>query len=741
MRLRLVSVHLVNFRIHEDYLFTPGDSGITAISGRNGHGKSTIIDSISWALFGTRPARGLAAAGLKRQGAPKDAETSVDVRLMLDGHEVRVKRSIHGRATQCECWLDGNLEAGPAVSHASKWIIGKLGMDESTFLSTVLVQQKQVGALVESTPANRRRMLEKLTGISAVTSALELARDEENGYRRALDEYHVDVDRIPVLEKGVADADNGIAAKTEKLAVKTAKRDAARAEGVELRAKADALAEQSDTVGRYASRVDLLTERVGNLSKRQDEIIAERETLKKRLPKRVVTDDSIRELEGQSRELDSSISEATMRLRSLTATVDARVSDDELDGMRETLSGDEDKLAGVDRDGLRATITECTSNASVEHAREQQALKSIRELEDNTDGAHCPTCLQVISDVGFVKGELERTVVDARRNAAEYERRAREAKSELDDCDALAERVAGERNAFAAAENTIGAAVEAEKTMVTVKAEISALEAKRSSLGRMMMDAGRNRELRNQYDALLSEFDTVTSNLNRESRELDTVKQRLADARKGYTDKKLERARKKLEDKRAEYQKVSEDVLKLQGEINVLTEKKQSMTRELEDINKQRDARAKLINHVEVSAGNVNVLSAFRNDMIANAVPQITSHASDYIRQVTEGKYTDVEIDEKCNITVTTDDGKTRDVSMLSGGERDAVALCLRLAISVMLSGGEQSLMILDEPITSQDSNRAELMLNTIESMNNGQVIIVAHNEIIQSIADTIIEL
>jgi ABC-type glutathione transport system ATPase component len=73
---------------------------------------------------------------------------------------------------------------------------------------------------------------------------------------------------------------------------------------------------------------------------------------------------------------------------------------------------------------------------------------------------------------------------------------------------------------------------------------------------------------------------------------------------------------------------------------------------------------------------------------------------------------------------------------MLSGGEKDTVAICLRLAISMMLSGGEPSMIILDEVLTAMDDSRANSILNSIQDSGHGQVIIIAHNDIIRQISD-----
>ena len=50
-------------------------------------------------------------------------------------------------------------------------------------------------------------------------------------------------------------------------------------------------------------------------------------------------------------------------------------------------------------------------------------------------------------------------------------------------------------------------------------------------------------------------------------------------------------------------------------------------------------------------------------------------------------------------------------------------------------------MLILDEVLVSQDSERAENILNTIQQVVSGQVIIIAHNGIVEAIADKVVEL
>lgn len=743
MQLKLVSVHLRNFRIHEDYTFEPQPEGITAICGQNGHGKSTIIDSISWALFGTKPNRSMKNKDLRREDAPEDEDSYVDLVLTVDGQTLRVKRSITNinGGTNCECWLDDNHEAGPAVSHAERWIVKTLGMDEDSFLSTVLVQQKQVGALVDSSPSGRRRTLEKLTGIAAVTKALEAAHNEELGYSRAAQSFSIDEDSVPRLEKQIDKLNADLQKSQEQFKKLDERRSKLKAEGTEARVKVNNLEAIGNKYRSLETEQETLKTKVDFLTQRQEELMKKREELKKDLPKTIGTEESSKELEDKLSSLEESLSSANMTVKDLKKTISLKAADEELEKLKSGYEGLKKDLDSRDRESLTTALSEMNRGVSDCKARIRQANKSLKELNGKNVEATCPTCLQPISDIEHVKKELDDGITAAEDEMKTLEAKAAGISNQIEEYDVLKVKVDVAKTAVEDAKDTVKKAKTASDQLVDAMANVKSLKTESTTLRKTVSRLAADKVKREQYESVLDDFTKTTNDLNVSIRRQNALKDEIKDVGKGFTWNRLDKARKDLEDKRSRYSDVDNKAVAKNGEIDLIKEKIKGATRELENVKEKIENKKSLMKHLEVSTGNVAVLSAFRENKILNAIPQITDYASDFIRKVTEGKFTDIEIDSKFNINVSTDEGSTRDISMLSGGERDAVALCLRLAISIMLSGGEQSLMILDEPITSQDSNRAELMLNTIESMNDGQVIIVAHNEIIQSIADNIVPL
>src|SRR5690606_16221181 len=88
---------------------------------------------------------------------------------------------------------------------------------------------------------------------------------------------------------------------------------------------------------------------------------------------------------------------------------------------------------------------------------------------------------------------------------------------------------------------------------------------------------------------------------------------------------------------------------------------------------------AELRHHNELDAG----LGEPRTELKAQLRPEPSQSASGFLTEITDGRYTQLEIDEKYDVLVL-DEGEEKPV--ISGGEEDIVNLVLRLAISQMIA-------------------------------------------------------
>ena len=238
----------------------------------------------------------------------------------------------------------------------------------------------------------------------------------------------------------------------------------------------------------------------------------------------------------------------------------------------------------------------------------------------------------------------------------------------------------------------------------------------------------------------MGELKTVVSRLEAASKDSRLAAEKLSEVG-SVNEESLTRLRAELEDKRSKRADLNAAVVGKKGEAELAAEKARAASAEADSLEAQMEKRKGLLSKLEVSSSAVMVLGKFREHLILSAIPQVTDYASELINKISDGKFTSIAIDKKFDVSVETGDGVVESVSQLSGGEEDLVAICLRLAISVMLSDGTPTMLILDEVLTAMDSDRAAAILEAMQGISGGQIIIVAHNEIIKSIADKVVEL
>ncbi|MDO5849977.1 MAG: SMC family ATPase [Methanobacteriaceae archaeon] len=101
-------------------------------------------------------------------------------------------------------------------------------------------------------------------------------------------------------------------------------------------------------------------------------------------------------------------------------------------------------------------------------------------------------------------------------------------------------------------------------------------------------------------------------------------------------------------------------------------------------------------------------------------------------------EYSDLLLDENYDISLFGPEGEAK-LDMISGGEKIAVALALRLGITKAMAKGNIETILLDEPTIHLDDGRKNDLIGLIREMSIiPQMIIVTHDEALESAADYI---
>ncbi|MEW5994514.1 MAG: hypothetical protein AB1744_08975, partial [Candidatus Zixiibacteriota bacterium] len=138
------------------------------------------------------------------------------------------------------------------------------------------------------------------------------------------------------------------------------------------------------------------------------------------------------------------------------------------------------------------------------------------------------------------------------------------------------------------------------------------------------------------------------------------------------------------------------------------------------------------------------LMTQYRSLLIARIRPTLAEFSSRLISEMTDGRYSLVELDEKYNLRLM-DSGRYYGVDRFSGGEKDLANLCLRLAISLALmesAGLTNSFIILDEVFGSQDNERKELIIRSLANLKHRfpQILLITHVEDIKDRVEQLVE-
>ena len=159
---------------------------VAVLTGDNGHGKSALLDAITWALWGRARARSVDE--LIHAGA---SEMEVELEFELDGERYRVirKRQRRGKYGTSDLQFaiatpDGTYKAltERSVAETERLIQRTLRMSYETFTSSSFIQQGRADSFTTNSPTERKRVLAEILELGYYDELEERAKER---YKRA----------------------------------------------------------------------------------------------------------------------------------------------------------------------------------------------------------------------------------------------------------------------------------------------------------------------------------------------------------------------------------------------------------------------------------------------------------------------------------------------------------------------------------------------------------------------------
>ena len=166
-----------------------------AVVGHTGAGKSSLLEAITFALFGEATYGGKAYEELSSDGR---SEMTVQLTFTRGGEHYQLLRTVapdrYGKFGNKVVYLrqvdeDGNIlrhvERVRDVDKAVSALLGGMGREQ--FCQAVLLAQNRFAALLEANPADRERLLDTLLGLNALGEARTALQKTRNAAGRNID--------------------------------------------------------------------------------------------------------------------------------------------------------------------------------------------------------------------------------------------------------------------------------------------------------------------------------------------------------------------------------------------------------------------------------------------------------------------------------------------------------------------------------------------------------------------------
>ena len=732
----IAKVLLKNFTSHKETYLELGP-GLHVFVGRNGSGKTSVVDGITYALFG-KHGRG-ANTNIARDGAPRG---QVEVELVLDGKTYTVGRSFDSQGRLEDAYL--RVDGKPLVSGerrredtVTKKIEEILRMGYERLRASVIIQQGEIDRILSWQPREIKALFDDLLGLSMMEVAYKRMGDvikdfeerisKETGYSvddvdrisREISEYELALSK---LKEGLKEKEQRLAELKEELEITKVKledmqrfmeayynilstiRSIKNVTNVWIKKKKEELKECESALERMKlkdeveERIrlrDKLKEEITDLEKdikhlkeEIDRVRDERSEVMKKLEILGEKGPEGREFSEIVKEADSKTAELVdlaVELGKSLVTGDGREN-----SLKMAVKSKREEVIGLFEEsyksGLRAYFDELRTKMRALSDEEEVLLSRL----DSSN-----------AKLNVIKEELARVSILENKNIDELQEEIRKSRTILEATGIDSpEKLKLMKERLENVEKTVASIPEdslPDLEQLRTLAIVDGITPMIKDVEARLLDAKAFDKER--YDELRSSYENLQKNV-------------------GALENEIERDKKDIKEK--------DDMLsKLKNVVSTL-----------EDAKKFRDFLVDVREKVYYRDGPV--LKSLRSWAIKEVSRLATEHLELFNINVDGIKLEEVKNELEIK---SYQRGREVDTDRLSGGEKVAVALALRLAIGDILGARRLGFFILDEPTVHLDSENKRRLAEVFSALSKGvrQVIVITHDEEVFEEADAIV--
>ena len=203
------SVELGNFLSHNDTKLEFGD-GVTVFVGHNGAGKSSIIDAITFSLFGQHTRK--SNKGLIRRGQ-NQAYTTIN--FSINGRKLQATRKIDNKGTLSSQFLEQSETEWIPIAQGERKQFGEsmtkkveefIGLDFEKLKIASIVQQGELNSIIKAKPKEFKELMNAVIGIDKLDLSSENMKIVLKKFREQIqNDLGYDDSHIQILKNEIKD--------------------------------------------------------------------------------------------------------------------------------------------------------------------------------------------------------------------------------------------------------------------------------------------------------------------------------------------------------------------------------------------------------------------------------------------------------------------------------------------------------------------------------------------------------
>ncbi len=756
--------------------------GVIGIIGPNGAGKSSFIEAISWALYGNEKAIvRTTKEGIRSSAAQPNEECKVLLEFELGGDSYRLERSIRGRDNKVDAVLLVNnaLEAR-GDRDVTEAVIRRLGMDYKAFFISVFARQKDLSALSDLNPAERKKLILRMLDVDVIDKVIKQINEDISNLKKDIDRTNEfllapdgrkkreilaqDIKSLELekerLEEELDISRQKIGGIEESIAQSRQEKDRAaerenqyrkiRERLVNKQAEIDSLVRNIEEVAREINSLREREKTLGDLEKlalQYEDLMAKRDAMEGQLrafeEKKAVAS-RIKEIQGEESRTQQAVSKKEEQLATLKHS-------------SESLATVEGSLRDLEED--TTTLKEQVRNLNAEIGRLREEMQEIEHKKEEIGhlgpDSSCPTCERRLGDYHeFLLNKISRNFNEKNQLSAakEEEKKAKEEESArlklrrevlearrkklkleteeeirtISAVESLKERLEALSREKSGANEKLEAlqSVEFDERVYNEqRVLIQKLRPQAEKFKELQTELRRIPELESRREKLIASQDSLRIDLEAIESEIRVI---------GYKAEDLKQTSDRYDSAIHLKEEEMKVIAEKQSGINLREARISDRRSQLDEISGLEKKAAEGRKGLEVLNVLSEVMKQFKASVMSRIVPSLSQVSSQLFTEMTDSRYGGMELDDETYDIRIFDGGEKYPVTRFSGGEGDLANLCLRLAISRVIAdrtGSSVNFLILDEIFGSQDQSRKRNIMTTLNQLARQfrQIILITH--------------